>query len=137
MITEELVKKKFIHDVVKKDIRYIYDTQDEVIRRNFTNKRALDMARFLKTAPFSMDGEGLRANYYMRIFPYLRFLDIRYSRQMEGLRARLALYNRVVWGVLYRDTLPTLRYGLTEDIRRGIREQLERYGKTLQETNSQ
>lgn len=137
MITEELVKKKFIHDVVKKDIRYIYATQDEVIRRNFTNKRALDMARFLKTAPFIMDGEGLRANYYMRIFPYLRFLDIRYSRQMEGLRARLALYNRVVWGVLYRDTLPTLRYGLTEDIRRGIREQLERYGKTLQETNSQ
>lgn len=137
MITEELVKKKFIHDVVKKDIRYIYATQDEVIRRNFTNKRALDMARFLKTAPFSMDGEGLRANYYMRIFPYLRFLDIRYSRQMEGLRARLALYNRVVWGVLYQDTLPTLRYGLTEDIRRGIREQLERYGKTLQETNSQ
>lgn len=136
MITEELVKKKFIHDVVKKDIRYIYATQNEVIRRNFTNKRALDMARFLKTAPFSMDSEGLRANYYMRIFPYLRFLDIRYSRQMEGLRARLALYNRVVWGVLYRDTLPTIRYGLTEDIRRGIREQLERYGKTLQETNS-
>ena len=137
MITEELVKKKFIHDVLKKDIRYIYATQDEVIRRNFTNKRALDMARFLKTAPFSVVGDGLRPTYYMRIFPYLRLLDIIFSHQSSGLRARLALYNRVVWGVLYRDTLPTLRYGLTEDIRRGIREQLERYGKTLQETNSQ
>lgn len=43
---------------------------------------------------------------------------------MMAERSHLALYNRVVWGVLYHETLPSLRYGLTQDIRNGIKNEL-------------
>lgn len=42
------------------------------------------------------------------------------------VRRNLALYNRVIWGVLYNETLPDIRYGYTQDIRKSIRQDLER-----------
>lgn len=65
----------------------------------------------------------------MRIFPYLRFLDINYRRGKDRIsrhiRSNLAIYNRVVWGVLYHETFPEIQYGFTEEIRNSIRKKLE------------
>ena len=61
----------------------------------------------------------------MRIFPYLRFLDIRYRKDQMETRSKLALYNRVIFGVLYLETMPDLRYELTEEIRMKIGLQLQ------------
>ena len=65
----------------------------------------------------------------MRIFPYLRFLDINYRRGSDRIsrhiRSNLALYNRVVWGVLYHETFPEIKYGYTQEIRSSIRQELE------------
>lgn len=36
MITEELIRKQFIHQILKRDSAYIYETQARVIR-NFWN----------------------------------------------------------------------------------------------------
>ena len=33
--------------------------------------------------------------------------------------------NRVVWGVLYHETFPELRYGFSQQIRENFRQQLE------------
>jgi hypothetical protein len=119
MITEEMIHREFISRTVSKGIKLIYATQEEVVRKNLTDGTG-NLAAHLSKAPFEMEGK----NYYMRLLPYLRFLDIRYRRQDRRLRRELALYNRVVWGVLYHETLPDLRYGLTQDIKQQIHDQL-------------
>lgn len=126
MVTDELIRKQFIHQILRRDAAFIYETQANVVRQNFTNERAKALASFLATRPFSISGDGLKPNYYFNIFPYLRFLDIKYSKQDAGLRSRLALYNRVVWGRLYHETMADLRYGLTQDMKDTIRERLEK-----------
>lgn len=126
MVTEELIRKQFISQILRRDVGFIYETQAAVLRQNFNNERAMELASFLAARPFRVSGDGLKPQYYMSIFPYLRFLDIKYSRQEVGLRSRLALYNRVVWGRLYHETMNDLRYGLTQDIRETITQRLEK-----------
>ena len=59
----------------------------------------------------------------------LRFLDMAYRQRNDRIakfkRRNLALYNRVVWGVLYHETFPQLRYGFTDEVRKAIRTQLQ------------
>lgn len=128
MTTDEMIKTEFIHSIVTRDINRIYDTQEDVVRKNFpADKNRL--ADFLSMHKFYVSGEGLKPVYHMRILSYLRFLDIRYSgRAMKQYRASIALYNRVVWGVLYRETLPDLRHGFTSKIRELMRDDLEQAG---------
>jgi hypothetical protein len=123
MITDEMIKKEFISEVVSRDIKLIYATQEQVVREVFPNGTGA-LAGFLAKSPFDMSGAGLRRTFFMRIFPYLRFLDIRYRRDQMATRRKLALYNRVIYGVLYHETMPALRYGLTEELREKIGQQL-------------
>lgn len=126
MITDELIKKKFISDIVRRDINIIYETQQNVVTDNFPLGTGR-MANYLSKKPFKMDGDGLKLIYYMSVFSYLRFLDIHYRREQMTLRRNLALYNRVIWGVLYNETLPDLRYTFTTEICEKIRAQLESF----------
>lgn len=127
MVTDELIKTEFIHSIVTRDINRIYDTQEEVIRANFKSGTGR-LADFISQHPVSFSGEGQKQIYHMRVFSYLRFLDIRYRKQELFFRRKLALYNRVIWGVLYNETLQDLRYGLTDNIRELMRNDLEQFG---------
>ena len=123
MVTDELIRDKFIHSIIRRDVKIIYDTQAAVVSANFHGTGNLQ--RHLQRMPFQVAGK----TYFFHILPYLRFLDIKYRRERMAQRSRLALYNRVIWGVLYNETLPDLRYGLTQDIRKGIRAELESESK--------
>lgn len=59
----------------------------------------------------------------MTVLPYMRFLDIHFRQDMQ--RRKISIYNRVIWGVLYGEVLPALRYGFTQDIRKYITRQLQ------------
>lgn len=123
MITEELIKTTFIHQTIKRDVALIYKTQADIVSEVFRGTGKL--YNHLSSAPFSLE-YGQVTTFHMRLLTYLRFLDIQYRK--SAINRKLALYNRVIWGVLYNETLPTLRYGLTQDIRNGIRKQLEEIG---------
>lgn len=72
---------------------------------------------------FSVDAQGGGAKLSMRYLAYARFLDIadqRRQRKREGYH----LYNRPVFGHLYGQLLPHLRYGFTEDVREEISQRL-------------
>lgn len=125
MITDEIIKKEFIHQVVTRDIELIYSTQEQVIRSVFPGGTG-NLADFLSRKPITISGKGLERTFYMRVFSYLRFLDIRYRKDRMETRRKLALYNRVIWGVLYNETLPDLRYGLTAEIREKIGAELKK-----------
>ncbi len=128
MITEQLIRNKFIADVMFQGINKIYETQENVVR-TYLNTRSGDLVAHLQRRPFTSQNSDNKQVYYMRIFPYLRFLDINYRRGSDRIsrhiRSNLALYNRVVWGVLYHDTFPEIKYGYTQEIRSSIRQELE------------
>lgn len=128
MITDQLIRNKFIADVMSQGINKIYETQENVVR-TYLNTRSGDLVAHLQHRPFTSQGIDNNQVYYMRIFPYLRFLDINYRRGSDRIsrhiRSNLALYNRVVWGVLYHETFPEIKYGYTQEIRSSIRQELE------------
>ena len=128
MITDQLIRNKFIADVMSQGINKIYETQENVVR-TYLNTRSGVLVAHLQRRPFTSQGTDNNQVYYMRIFPYLRFLDINYRRGSDRIsrhiRSNLALYNRVVWGVLYHETFPEIKYGYTQEIRSSIRQELE------------
>lgn len=114
MITDDMIKTEFIGTVVRSGLKKIYQEQEAVLAANLPE---LGDRYKLSRMPQELDGK----RFGIRILISLRFLDIKY-RKGTGLRkaSGLALYNRVIWGVLYHETLPKLRYGFTEDIKNKI-----------------
>lgn len=128
MITDQLIRNKFIADVMSQGINKIYETQENVVR-TYLNTRSGDLVAHLQRRPFTSQNSDNKQVYYMRIFPYFRFLDINYRRGSDRIsrhiRSNLALYNRVVWGVLYHETFPEIKYGYTQQVQSSIRQELE------------
>ena len=79
MITDDLIKKEFISQIVSRDVNVIYNTQEQVVREVFPGGTG-QLADFLARRPFNFSEVGVNQTFYMRIFPYLRFLDIRYRK---------------------------------------------------------
>ncbi|MCE9240203.1 hypothetical protein K0G90_23725 [Bacteroides thetaiotaomicron] len=128
MISEDLVKQRFVHDTISQGINLIYETQERVVR-TYLNTRSGNLLSYIQRRPFTSQVMEGKQVYYMRILSYLRYLDIHYrkgeDRISRHIRSNLALYNRTVWGVLYRETFPEIRYGYNEEIRASIRKELE------------
>lgn len=121
MITDQLIKKTFIHNVVSNGFKEIKRIQQEVISENL-NVISGDLLKSVQKNPLSLVGTE-RQVYYMTVLPYMRFLDIHFRQDMQ--RRKISIYNRVIWGVLYGEVLPALRYGFTQDIRKYITRQLQ------------
>ena len=47
------------------------------------------------------------------------------SKRAKKQRAKYAIYNRVIWGVLYNETFPDLQAGFTNEVREAWRKQME------------
>ena len=125
MITDTFIKQEFIHRILARDAAVIADTQVDRLRRH-QSQRARQMALRLASHPFQITGTGLHATLTFSIMTSLRFMDISISRDIKaGASTSLALYNRIVWGTLYRETMGDLRYGLTQDLRARITADLQ------------
>jgi hypothetical protein len=122
MVTDQLIKKTFIHNVVSVGFQKIRQIQQEVISENL-NVVSGNLLQSIQKEPVGIL-ETERQVYYMSVLPYMRFLDI-YFRENIIFRRNLSIYNRVVWGVIYGEVLPNLRYGFTQDIRKYITRQLQ------------
>lgn len=132
MITDSLIKKKFVHDTLKAGINKIYTTQENVVRSNF-HSRTGRLLTSLSAHSYDSEISEESSIIYLRLLPYLRFLDMQYRTRKDKIakvkRRKLALYNRVVWGVLYHETFPTIKYGLTDEVRESIYQELKRIYK--------
>lgn len=132
MITDSLIKKKFVHDTLKAGINKIYTTQENVVRSNFHSHTGR-LLTSLSAHSYDSEISDESSIIYLRLLPYLRFLDMQYRTRKDKIakvkRRKLALYNRVVWGVLYHETFPTIRYGLTDEVRESINQDLKRIYK--------
>ena len=123
MITESMIKDEFIHQTISSGMQKINQVQQEVVNNYFSDTGTLH--RYLVNKPFGIDRRG---TYFMRQLAYMRFLDIgtrkRRYKYHDNIRSGLSLYNRVVWGVMYGEVMPELRYGLTQEIKKQIHDQL-------------
>lgn len=122
MVTDQLIKKTFIHNVVSIGFQKIRQIQQEVISENL-NVISGNLLQSVQEKPMEIEGTE-RQIYYMSVLPYMRFLDIRFRQDLR-IRRKLSIYNRVIWVVLYGEVLPNLRYGFTQDIRKYITRQLQ------------
>lgn len=66
---------------------------------------------------FSVSDMETGARLDMTYLSYMRFLDIPNARRSlrEAKRQGYATYNRIVFGYLYNQTLPQLKYGFTDE----------------------
>ena len=132
MITEQYVKDEFVSEILRRDICIIYKTQEEVANRYFKEHTGT-LRQFLSRRAFSLQESNGNFTVYIGVLSYLRFLDMQYRLNYTGLssrrgkkhRANYAVYNRVVWGVLYNETFPDIQAGFTNEVRAAWRKQME------------
>ena len=132
MITDQFVKDEFVSEILRRDIGIIYKTQEEVANRYFKECTGT-LRQFLSRRAFSLQKSNGNYTVYIGVLSYLRFLDMQYrlnytglnSRRAKKQRAKYAVYNRVVWGVLYNETFPDIQAGFTNEVRAAWRKQME------------
>ena len=125
MITEQLIRKKFVHDTMTDAINRLYAAWRPAI--------SLFQVRSGQLTRFAHGGVATRhksdGSYELRLFVplHLRFLDIQY-RHPKGKRAKgkSNLYNKLVWPILYKQVFPELRYGFTDEVRSELTNELKR-----------
>ena len=125
MVTDSLIRKKFVHETMKEGVEKLQAAWRPAVGAFQVRSGAL--RRFAdNSAPMTMITSGRYSVHYF-IPLHLRFLDIQYRRKKarrgEGKRN---LYNKIVWPILYKEVFPQLKYGLTDEVRRTIRQQLEK-----------
>lgn len=125
MVTESLIRKKFVHETMTEGINKIFSEQLNVFNAKF-DSRTGRLQSFLMSRPFSRQITETRYSVFISMYMHLRFLDMQYRRTDLDRRPKKAnIYNKVVWGILFREVFPELRYGFTDEVRRTMREQLQ------------
>lgn len=113
MTGEDSIRDSFFQRVLRRDFKTILQRQlaiaDERIYREGNKRPTGRLRTFLASEDLAIGTNpiSIRVNYPIQI----RFLDMKKN-------GNLRIYNRPIWGKIYNETLPELRYGMTEEIRR-------------------
>ena len=127
MITESLIRKKFVADTMAEGIDTIFARQHQVAQMLATHSGRL--RQWARDRHYTTRVSETSRSISVPLMPYVRFLDMQYRTRRDRigkfLRKQLALYNRTIWGIIYRNVFPKLRYGFTDEIRQQLRGQLK------------
>lgn len=127
MITEHLIRKKFVHQTMTDAVARLYAAWRPAV--SAFQVRSGQLQRFAQSGVATRKiSDG---SYELRFFIplHLRFLDIQYRRNKpRGTKAKgqANLYNKLVWPILFKHVFPELRYGFTDEVRRELRGELKR-----------
>lgn len=128
MVTEQYLRQDLVSEMLRRDLRIIHKKQAEVVNRHL-QVRTGTLRAAVSHPEFMLDTSEGRTSVHMRLLSYMRFLDMQYrtanSRMAKKKHANIALYNRVVWGVLYHDTFPDIQAGFTDEVRKVWRQKME------------
>ena len=137
MITE--LKGDFIVKTLDRDIQHIYEAQRIIAERNvyvrgrnltIKKKRGKGIGRYTGRLLSSLSHpsytivkttEGFIVN--SSIMQYMRFLDMKRKGNRE-------IYNRQLWGILYRNTYPSLKYDYGKSVHDALGAALKKAAKT-------
>lgn len=135
MLTDQLTKSQFIVEVLNRDVNNIYRAQLLMAQHNIqlTGKelkttrrrggkigsRSGSLIRALQNPQYQIYGKDGRFQLEAIIPTHARFLDMK-------RRHNWRIYNRQVWGILYRNSMLDIKYGY----KKGIQDTV---GRTLTE----
>ena len=122
MVTDSLIRKKFVHETMKDGMEKLREAWRPAV--GAFKVRSGQLRRFADNpAPMTqITSSSYSVHYFIPL--HLRFLDIQYRRE-SGRKGKMKLYNKVVWPILYKEVYPELKYGLTDEVRSHIRQQLD------------
>ncbi|MDE5785364.1 MAG: hypothetical protein K2H98_02430 [Duncaniella sp.] len=124
------VVSKYFTEYVRKGFRNIFAEQraiaarkiydhEAITREGYPRSRSHELERALQSPRFDIRsaGSGITAN---ASYPsYIRFLDM---KRLGNYR----IYNRPVWGVLYKETFQDIRYEFSDWLRRNFGEEIRK-----------
>lgn len=128
MISDDIIKKEFVTKTISRGAKKIFDLQSDVVQ-SVLHERTGRLFADMKAKRFVVGSDSKYFTVSATILNYLRFNEIRSN---NNLRGKLHLYNRIVWGVLYGETLPALKFGLTDEMKAQIRKQIQDAGIQLE-----
>lgn len=115
-IIEEKAKILFASRLLNEKVGKIYNLQSAVVDKwNLFDRGELKRAT-AGGRNFTISNDDNSANASLRYLAYTRFLDMadpRRSKMREGYH----LYNRILYGILYNEIIPGLRYGYLDQVR--------------------
>jgi hypothetical protein len=125
MITDKITKKDFIVKTLRRDMTNIYDTMTLIARQNiYHSGRNLTVTRregptigrrtgslldSLESRDFELAFDDDRFLVTARFVKYLRFFDMKHLGNWK-------IYNRQVWGILYNNAIPDIKYNLGSEV---------------------
>lgn len=127
----ESMQVNFFTDRVHKGVSKIYQAQLNIAKYRVYNTpkkdkresmnplkgQSGDLMRALEHPQYRITPSGDGVEMVSTIPLYMRFLDMRKY-------GNFAIYNRQVWGILYRDTLGSIKYEYSEYVATQIKNQL-------------
>jgi len=128
--SSKLTKSEFIRVILDRDARNIYKAQSLIVTRNtyirknkkektlkLTTKqkggitrRTGTLDKSLSSPNYFMKSQGSEFILQMNYPLYIRFLDMR-------KKSNLQVYNRQIWGIVYNNTIPDIKYGYGNELR--------------------
>jgi hypothetical protein len=125
MITEDIIKKGFMTHILTEEAVKIKNLQDEAVRE-FGLEETLGTYRSYLKGHFSVNASDNSCRLTLRYVKNIRYIDISLSRK-KGL----SIYNRIVFGRIYRYTLNKLRFGFVDSIKESLKNELQKAGYTV------
>ncbi|MDR1454319.1 MAG: hypothetical protein LBJ01_01590 [Tannerella sp.] len=123
MKTDAIIRRRFFLKILTEEAEIIKNLQDTVVSE-FGLESLFDKgSRAFFKGHFDVEARDDIARLTLRYVRHIRYADISLSRK-HGLY----IYNRIVFGRLYRYTLGKLRYGFLDSVRDQLRRELERAG---------
>jgi len=135
MISNNIIKQQFITGVLNEGFRQINEAQRKIATENIYakgKKKVIEkregktiqqsgyesLVKSLISPPYDLKVSGTTAFMTNRILKQMRFLDMKNYGNWR-------IYNAQVWGILYNETLPEIKYGFGDEVYKEISKQLE------------
>jgi hypothetical protein len=122
MISEDIIKKKFVTQVLTEESIKIKNLQDQAVQE-FGLADILGHYRSYLKGHFDVKSSEPGVRLTLRYVKNIRYIDIGLSRK-KGL----SIYNHIVFGRIYKYTLNRLRYGLIDSVKESLRKELQEAG---------
>ena len=126
MIANQISKTDFVVSALKRDVVNVYSAMNLIARKNIyiegssleqkrgkkgsvIGQRSGSLRRSLENPRYSITGSAGRFIVTANVVLHMRFLDMK----RKGNRR---IYNRQLWGILYKNTYPDLKYKYGEAV---------------------
>ncbi len=133
MVTEQMTKSEFVVEVLNRDVENIYRAQLLIAEKNIRlqgaslkavkrsgkkiGERSGQLKNALQNPQYNIAGIDGKFQVQAYIPLQVRFLDMKHL-------GNWMIYNRQVWGILYRNSLIDIKYRSGDNIRNSVGEAL-------------